>query len=172
MKRGQKGFTLIEVLIVSAAIVLILAGVYTFYFSGQKMFRSGAEQVDLHALLRIAAENISRELRFAEELRLMEESWDPHTASTTDYSYIYYDPGERRVMLLDDAGAHPLSGSEVSALTFAPNLGRDLLLFTLQGESRSEKFSLESSVKPMNLDQSERIGGPSTSQALRFTQPR
>lgn len=171
MIRCQKGLTLIEVLIVSVVLVLVLSGVYTFYFSGQKTFRSGAEQVELHTVLRLAAENISRELRFAEELRLMEEGWDPGSASTDDCSYIYFDPGSGTVQLLDDTGSHTLSGPEISELTFSPNLERDVLLFTIKGESSSEDFTLESSVKPMNMGKSERIGGPGAARALSFSLP-
>ena len=172
MHRSEKGITLIEVLVASLALVLVLSGVYTFYFSGQKTFRSGAEQVELHTVLRLAAENISRELRFAEELCLMEVGWDPGSASTDDCSYIYFEPGSGTVMLLDDEGSHPLSGPEIFELTFSPNLERDVLLFTIKGESRSEAFSLDSSVKPMNMGTSERIGGPGSAQALRFSLPR
>ena len=76
MIRNEKGVTLIEVLIVSGAMVIVLAGIYSFYLSGQKIFHSGAEQVELHDSLRLTAEKISRELRFAESVTLLPEDWD------------------------------------------------------------------------------------------------
>lgn len=168
MIRNQKGITLIEVLIVSGAIVLVLAGVFSFYLSGQKMFHSGAGQVALHETLRLTAEKINRLLRFAESVTLLEADWDPESAPTEDYRYIYYDGDSRRVMLLEHPGPpQPLSDDLVSALTFTAE--GPLLLFTLLGERRSDNFTLDSSVQPLNLNGS--VGGAHSSPALRFSLP-
>ncbi len=168
MIRNEKGVTLIEVLIVSGAMVIVLAGIYSLYLSGQKIFHSGAGQVELHDSLRLTAEKISRKLRFAESVTLLPGGWDPENAPTDDYSYIYYDGASRRVMLLDSSGPpQPLSGDNVSAINFTAE-GR-ILLFAIEGESGSESFTLDTSVRPLNL--SGPISGADSSPVLRYSLP-
>lgn len=170
MRRDQGGFTLVEVIIVSAAIVLVLAGIYAFFSYGQKLFKSGAGQADLHGLVRAAAERVIRELRFAGEVELLEENWDPASASTDEHSYIYYDSSNLCLMLLDSTGARTISSPIISSVTFSadPEEGK-ILLFTIRGEEGSAVFTLDSSVRPMNL--SNDIDGAGNAPALRFSMP-
>ncbi len=167
MPRDERGVTLIETLIVAAILVLILAGVYSFLLFGQKLYFSGAGQVELHGPVRLAAEKINRKLRFAGNVELLEADWDPDAASTDDCSYIYFDAGGGEVILLDSDGTQILSEGVITELTFSAEGG--VLLFTIRGEGDSADFALESSVKPLNLIGS--IGGPAGAQALRFSMP-
>lgn len=167
MHRDEGGVTLIETLIVAAILVLILAGVYSFLLFGQKLYFSGAGQVELHGPVRLAAEKINRKLRFASEVELLGDSWDPGSAATDNSSYIYFDAGSREVILLDSDGSQVLSEGVITELTFSAEGG--VLLFTIRGEGDSADFALESSVKPLNL--SGNIGGPEGAQALRFSMP-
>ncbi len=169
MHRDQRGFTLVEVIIVSAAIVLVLAGIYSFFSFGQRLFDSGAGQADLHGLVRAAAERVIRELRFAGEVELLEENWDPASASTDEYSYIYYDSPNRTLMLLHSAASQAISAPVVTGVNFSAE--GQILLFTIKGEEGSTVFTLDSSVKPMNLSRDIDIsntGDSGNSQALRF----
>ncbi len=164
MIRDEKGIGLVEVLAVSAIMVLVLAGAYAYSSFGQRLYHLGAAQADLHASLRLASERIIRELRFAGEVALLEADWDPAAAETEDCSYIYFDSGCRQVLLLNAKGVRPLSEEVVSGLTFSAESA--VLLFTMEGEGKSAHFSLDSSVKPLN--QKIDIGGLETSQAISF----
>ncbi|MGI6365607.1 MAG: PilW family protein, partial [Bacillota bacterium] len=53
MVKNLRGFTLVEVLAVMAIFLLLLAGVYSFFISGQKLFLSGSRQTDLHGSVRL-----------------------------------------------------------------------------------------------------------------------
>lgn len=167
MPRDERGFTLAEVLIALALISIVFAGIYFFSLPGQRLYYRGSTQVELHESLRLVAERIIRELRFAREVELLPSGWDPASASTEEYSYIYFDAAKRMVILLDSAGARPLSDPLVSALIFSDK--GSILLFTLTGESRGHVFTLESSVKPLNV--SGNITGPPEGTALRFSLP-
>lgn len=167
MLRDQRGFTIIEVVIVAALMVIILAGGYAFYTAGQRMFHSGSEQADLHGQVRLAAEKIARELRFAEEVALLDGDWDPATAVTDNCNYLYYDTANRALAILDSCGTHIFSAGAISELLFFAE-GK-MLLITIKGESGSDDFLLESSVKPLNLKGA--IGGPESARALQFSIP-
>ena len=122
-------------------------------------------------MLRFAAERITRELRFAGEVSLLEEGWDPGTASLETCSYIYYDDNSKSVMLLDASGTKALSAEVISGITFSADpAGGPILLFTIHGESSTADYSLESSVQPLNVGESG-IGGAAASEALSFRMP-
>ena len=171
MRGDERGLTLVEVLVVSAALVFVLAGAYAFSSFGQRLYRSGSGQAELHAALRLAAERITRELRFAGEVSLLEEGWDPGTASLETWSYIYYDDDSKSLKLLDASGTKALSAEVISGITFSADpAGGPILLFTIHGESSTADYSLESSVQPLNVGESG-IGGAAASEALSFRMP-
>lgn len=58
--KTHKGFTLIEVLIVSLVMSLFLAGIYSVFFSGQRVAGRAAWNQDVASELRITCEVISR----------------------------------------------------------------------------------------------------------------
>jgi type II secretory pathway pseudopilin PulG len=161
-----KGFILIEVLVVLGIFLLVLAGVMSFYISQQRLYSSGSQQVDLHTGLRLAAERISRELRFARDLKLYSDTnWDPEEADTENYSYIFYDPATRRIMLLNKDGSYPLSDPVVNGITFSSD--KSTLLFSIEGGKGGASFVLDSSVRPLNLQTS--ILVPDSPVALGFS---
>jgi len=167
MVGNRKGFTLIEVLAVTAIVVMVLAGILSFSIFGQKLFHSGARQGDLHSSVRLATERVIREVRYARDIMLLGETWDPSGVDTTDYTYIYHDSTSQTLMLLDSSGSRPLSNQIVSGVSFQAQ--GSMLLFTIHGENRSSSFTLDSSVQPMNV--SGGISGPSSSSALCFSLP-
>lgn len=168
MIRDQRGLTLVEVLIVSAVLVLVVAGVGSFFTFGHKVFYTGSDQVDLHRSLRLVAERIARELRFAEKVTLLGDSFDPGAADPENQSYIYYDAGSKTVMLLDSEGSRPLSDGVITEASFSADESmKVILLFNLRGEEGANAFTLDSSVRPLN--QNDDIAGPAHSQALQFS---
>ena len=137
---------------------------WVIFLPRAELYYRGSTQVELHESLRLVAENNSR-------AKICREVSCPAAGIrfgfTEEYSYIYFDAAKRMVILLDSAGARPLSDPLVSALIFSDK--GSILLFTLTGESRGHVFTLESSVKPLNV--SGNITGPPEGTALRFSLP-
>jgi len=163
---NKKGYTLIEVMAVSAIVIILLSGVYSFFSLSQRMYHSGTGKVDLHHSIRLASERVIREIRFANELMLLED-WDIESANTERYSYIYYDSENKSVILLDHAGSHSLSEPLVSDFSFSSQ--GNTLLFSIKGEHKSSQFSLDSSVTLLNF--SGLLPNPDHPEAIRFAVP-
>lgn len=149
MTLNQRGLTLVEVLAVLVIFLIILAGVSSFFISSQRLFNSGSRQIDLHNSLRLTAEKIQRELRFANYLLLLDEDhWDPLAVDPSDYSYIYYDRESKTMKLLDASGTRTLSEPIITDVTFS---GRaSTFHFTLRAETGVSSFELDSSVRLLN----------------------
>lgn len=64
-KGGQKGITLLELLIFSAIFVTALGAVYLMYFTSHTTFIRGVNKSDLQQNARVAMEMMARELRMA-----------------------------------------------------------------------------------------------------------
>jgi len=162
---NKKGFTLVEVLAVSAIVIILFSGVYSFFSLSQRMYDSGTGKIDLHHSVRLASERVIREIRFANELMLLED-WEIESANTERYKYIYFDSDKKSVILLDQAGSHSLS-DPLSEFSFSSQ--GNTLLFTLKGEQRSSHFSLDSSVTLLNF--SGLLPNPDNPVAIRFAVP-
>lgn len=166
MVLNKKGFTLVEVIVTSAIVLLLLTAVYSFFSLSQRIYRTGSEKVDLHHSVRLASERVIREIRFANELVLLDE-WEIESANTERYKYIYFDSDNKAIVLLDEEGSHSLSDSLVSNFTFSSQ--GNTLLFTVTGEHNTTNFSLDSSVTLLNF--SGLLPNPENPVAIRFAVP-
>lgn len=63
--RKEDGFSLIELLAVTAILGFLLAGIYNFYISGLQTWDKGLDRMELQQSARIGMEKIIRELRYA-----------------------------------------------------------------------------------------------------------
>lgn len=149
MVRNERGFTLIELLAVMVIFMMLMAAVSFMFIFSQRLFIASSQQSSLHGDLRLTAERVGRELRFAYFLEIIdEEDWDLEAIDSSEYSYIYFDRSSRTIILLDDSGSRSLSSNTISDVSFVGNVST--LLFTLHGESGGEAYSLDSSVRLLN----------------------
>ena len=63
--RDQRGFTLAELLVATAVISVVLAGVFAIQRGGQQTYQLGASRVETQQNARVALELMTRELRSA-----------------------------------------------------------------------------------------------------------
>lgn len=146
---NKRGFTLVELLAILAIIVVLMAAVSSLFIFSQRLFVSTSKRNNLHNSLRVTAERISNELRFAFFLELIDEpNWDVDDVDTNEYSYIYLDRDTNSVVLLDADGNHVLSDGIITDVAFYGNVST--LLFNLEGENGKLNYILESSVRLLN----------------------
>ncbi|HOB35196.1 MAG: prepilin-type N-terminal cleavage/methylation domain-containing protein [Firmicutes bacterium] len=149
MLRSQQGFTMVEMLAVVVIFLLLMFSISTVFMASLRLYHAGMQQAGLHSDLRLAAEKIIRELRFAYYLELLDESvWDIDAIDTSEYRYIYLDRETNTIIQLDETGSHPLSNEVIAGVSFVGNVST--LLFTLHGESGGQSYSLDSSVRLLN----------------------
>lgn len=62
---NERGFTLVEILIVAGMLAVVMAAVFSLYYTNQRSAYVQEELADIQQNLRIAAENISRDVKMA-----------------------------------------------------------------------------------------------------------
>lgn len=156
---SQRGFTLIEILIVLTFLSVVIGLAYNYNFLGTRFFSEGEKRVNVQRNIRLAADYISQQLRYSKDVFITEEKPDPFD---DDYYYIYVNEdgqlthvreGDEQVILED------LSQGLNFALTFSEamkqdpegdigdtvNVGdRKTLSFLVQASG--EAFSIDSSI--------------------------
>jgi len=85
LKKKQDGFTVVELMIALALLLIILATGYMFFGFGFRSFNRGEQRAIAQQSIRTAAAFISSEIRYANLITI-----NPETVSTSDdFNYIY-----------------------------------------------------------------------------------
>lgn len=179
--KGQRGFTLVELLITTALLGLVVAGGFRLYFFAHRAFSAGSRRSDLVAEMDYALRYITEEVRLAhslaigatrDELSLAHHGQDGELDSYFLYSEegsIFLETSHGVRTLLDG----PALGTRYQ-LTFGKGLGtggkqvNDLLSITLESQDSELGHTLHSDVQVLNLRQSG-ITGEAEGQAIVFT---
>ncbi len=89
---NSKGVTLIELVITLAILSIVLLGIYGFFRVGSNSFMIGSRQYRSQSDVRLAIEAISKEIRYATEVKLL--STIPSSIGIDDkYNYFYVKDG-------------------------------------------------------------------------------
>ncbi len=160
-RQSNTGMTLIELIVVMAILVVVIAAIGSVLVYGQRAFRQGENQSALQNDIRLVAERISKDIRYAENFSI-------HTtmpALDEQYKYIYVESG--KIMRRIGSGTpEVLLGSEGTASLSFTRANDRLVSFTLGKTNLSRTFSVQTDVDLMNLRENT-IAGTSGS-CIRF----
>lgn len=84
----QKGFTLIEILVVLTLCTVVLGLGYEYFSIGTNFFSRGERQGNVQRNVRLATDFITNEIRYSQKLEILEEL---PISFNEDYNYIYID---------------------------------------------------------------------------------
>ncbi len=96
MTRAQRGFTVLELLVTMAISGVVMAGIYTTFFSQQQTYVTQTEVSAMHQNLRAAIFNLKREIRMA--------GYNPEGTADTGVLSAGTDTIQVAMDLTDDAG--------------------------------------------------------------------
>lgn len=96
MTRAQQGFTVVELLVTMAISGVVMAGIYTTFFSQQQTYLTQTEVAAMHQNLRAALFNLKREIRMA--------GYNPEGTADTGILSAGTDSIQVGMDLTDDAG--------------------------------------------------------------------
>lgn len=157
--KKQAGFTFIELLIVLGLIAIVLSLGYMFFGFGLRTFDRGERQTIAQQGIRSAANFITSEIRFADEIIL-----NPEEISNADDYYYIYQLGDS-VFYQDQDKNNParilfdsISDEIAYSISFAENsydegIKNSLVIsFTLEAED--DLYSLDTNVYILNLNDS------------------
>lgn len=89
---NRKGVSLIELIITMAILSIVMIGIYSLLRVGSNSYRIGSRQYYSQSDVRLAVDTISKEIRYATEVKLL--STKPTSIANSDtYNYFYIEEG-------------------------------------------------------------------------------
>ncbi len=153
--RGNKGLTLIELLVTLTIISFLIMSIYTFYLAGLRGWNRSLDHIESQQSARIATDKIIRELRYAYEADLHDQNREIRFKVKGDTRtlrfrlvgeelvYDSYPPGHTNYM-------HTKVALGISDLYFSIDQN-NLVTVTISAEGEKSAVTLKSSVRPRNL---------------------
>ena len=148
---NQRGVTLIELMIGIAITGIIFQVIFSFYILGSRTFNIGEAQSDLQNKTRLSARSLTKELRYAKELRILSEVPDP---IIDDWSYIFVN-GDSSIEYRDKDNSRIISngsGNSGFQISFEVKDSPKLLWFKIICSNGTRNYEIESEVLLLNLD--------------------
>lgn len=139
-----QGFTLVELTLVVALLSFLLASALIFYFYGLKAFNDGVAQADLQQNVRIAADYISRELRFAKNLELVSGQEVRYKKPQDGNLYVIKKKGREIVVLINNV--ENKIAYNIVELNFAITPGEKFIEFEVLGDDGNFSYGVKSKV--------------------------
>ena len=145
----EKGFTLLEVLAAVTVYALLLGSVFSLYLFGVNTYKVGSNRLDLQQNVRVAADFISRELRYAHALQQVNDH-------EVQYSY----PGEAAPYTIKHKNGEVvqlISNTEtkiaynIETLIFNWDEHNKVLYFSIKGNDEGNTYAVRSAVCLQNL---------------------
>lgn len=154
-----KGFTLVELLIVIGILSIVIAGAYNLFFFGNKTYKASSEQYDRQSIIRIAMDRIVKDVRYARDLELLDNSVkDEEWESKLDnkYSYVYISEDGKSIKYKKEGFDTPIvvagnyDGDMEYTLSFK-DLGNNNLQINIGVEDNGKTYNVSSSEAILNI---------------------
>ncbi len=167
--KHQGGFTVIELVLALFILGLVLAGAYSFFIFSWSSFDRGSSRAVVQNNLRMAAEEITKEVRYAESIEIIDSEAIPGSAENDDV-YIFLN-NNGRIERKDSSGSriipHELDSNVLFDLSFDESGNSDLLKFIIEEINSGMEFDTE--VRILNLSVSgNSIKGESNGTAIKI----
>lgn len=147
---NNMGLSVIELLIALTLLGIILALGFSYFVFGANTFRIGEAQSNLQRDIRLTSNFITREVRYATDLDLLDNVNSP---LWNDYNYLYLD--NNSVIKHIDGNGNEITKSEniIELLSFNLNIVNEKLLleFIIEGSNDSQHYNQKSEVVLVNI---------------------
>lgn len=160
--KNNEGLTLVELLVAMSILLLVLSAAYSFLSLGNSSYTRGADRFNTQSTLRIAADYITNEIRFATSLNVLNSITATNLNDVletsavleykkygdTNFRYIYIDKNNQLTSLNNGVtqkiGDPSLNSLEVVLGSF---IETQYLDFKITGD---QEYTIESTVKMLN----------------------
>jgi len=146
---AEQGFTLLECLAAVTVFTILLGTVLGFYLFGVNKFQAAVEQLDLQQNVRVAADLITRELRYARTLHLRSSADVTYRLPGDGTSYRIRQKNNEIVLLI--AGTETKIAYDIQTLIFNWDAGRGILYFDLVGSDSNYNYAVNTALRLPNL---------------------
>ena len=146
---AEQGFTLLECLAAVTVFTILLGTVWGFYLFGVNNFQAAAEKVDLQQNVRVAADMITRELRYASTLQLNGSREVRYRLPGDNTSYRIRQKNNEVVLLI--AGTETKIAYNIQSLIFSWDAENRILYFDLVGADGRYNYAVNTALRLPNL---------------------
>lgn len=146
---AEQGFTLVECLAAVSVFAILLGTVLGFYLFGVNKFQAAAAKLDLQQNVRVAADMISRELRYARTLQLRSSTDVAYRLPGDNTSYRIRQKNNEVVLLI--AGTETKIAYNIQTLSFNWDAGKGILYFDLAGSDGRYNYAVSTALRLPNL---------------------
>lgn len=161
-RKGVQGFTLVELSVSLALVILLLTVVFSYLVDSVRWFNVGVSQSQAQRNLQLVALQITKELRSAVEIKLLPDA--SHVPSSvpeeSGANYLFLKDG--LVWHLNSAGSSIISPDPVESLSFELrrlDSGANVVSFSISAAAGSKELALESKVLLNNIKGVEEMVG-------------
>ena len=162
----SRGFTVAELLVAVSMLVIVLGVGYSFYYFGSNSFNVGSEQSKLQQDIRLSADCITKEVRYAAGLEILADASNIPETVTNEDNYIFIENGSIVLNKKEGKQSIPngLNDGFVFALDFKPESSGKALYFNIKDVGN--KYNIESKVLILNMQNV--ITGEDEGTAIRY----
>jgi len=143
----NKGFSLVEIVITLALLGIILVPIFSFYFFGANTYEAAQKKSNIQNDILIAAEFITKELRTATAISLVET---PNQNKGLYNSSIGLKKG--CIEYNYNNISKPLTNSNIVELNLTLKKNSNILEFYIIGEEGKDQYRIHSKVTLLNLE--------------------
>ena len=150
-KINKKGFTLVELIVALALLLIVLDLGYMFFDYGTKTFTRGEDQYSVQQEIRLASGYVTRELR-----NTTDSSFTSSAPTNDGYNYIVFDSANKAIKIYDKSDtSHPkyVTNNCITSFTYTVNTveGKYVMEFTISGTEGDRVFTTSSKVLLVNM---------------------
>ncbi|HHU76752.1 MAG TPA: prepilin-type N-terminal cleavage/methylation domain-containing protein [Firmicutes bacterium] len=148
-KIGEGGFTLLEILIVTILFSILLSILISFFLFSANIYEKCLEVLDLQQNVRIAADFIIRDLRYADTLQIISDQEIKYRLPGETALYTIKQKGEEIVILINKV-ENKIAYS-IDNLVMSWDAYNKTLSFEIVGNENGSCFAVRSAVRLLNL---------------------
>lgn len=155
---GNKGFSLIEMLVTLALLGIILLAAFSIYISGNRIFNKSVDQKYVQQDVRLAADYISREIRNSKVISPLEN--DVKSSNNKYYALTLKTIGSEKFLVKQTmavtGGSTTITeeriGSSLDSIVFFPSSVKGKLRVKISNNKKGQIYNLDYEVQLLNIN--------------------
>lgn len=148
--KNRNGVTLVELLVVLGIIGIVAIIAFSIYLFSARTYAKGTDQSSAQFDVRMTADYITREVRYATEVEILNGAADVPAIITSDDIYIFAGTANGNIIYRDSSGSRTIAG-EISGDMIFEKKTLSKLYFNITGNYTGQNFDINSEVAVLNL---------------------